>query len=344
VNAAKGVEVKFAIVGAGAIGGYLGTRLALAGEEVTFIARRRNLEAINAEGFRLVGEDGTQEHATTVRAVEQMADAGAQDVVLVTTKAHQLRELAPQIRGLFGPQTTVVTMLNGVPWWYFHKLPGPWEGRAVASVDPDGAIAAAIEAERVVGSIVYPAAELVAPGIVKVIEGNRFSLGEPSGERTPRIEAISQALMRAGFKAPIARDIRSELWIKLWGNLSFNPISALTHATLEDICRFGPTRELAASMMREGQAVAEALGVRFKISLDQRIAGAEAVGAHKTSMLQDVEAGRALELEALVGAVIELGRVAGVPTPTIQAIYAATSLLARTVTGQQGRLAIQPGR
>jgi 2-dehydropantoate 2-reductase len=336
--------VKFAIVGAGAIGGYLGTRLALAGEQVTFIARRRNLEAINAEGFRLVEEDGSQQHATTVRAVEQMADAGPQDVVLVTTKAHQLRELVPQIRGLFGPETTVVTMLNGVPWWYFHKLAGPWEGRAVASVDPDGAIAAAIEAERVVGSIVYPAAELVAPGIVKVIEGNRFSLGEPGGERTPRVEAISQALMAAGFKAPIARDIRSELWIKLWGNLSFNPISALTHATLEDICRFGPTRELAAAMMREGQAVAEALGVRFKISLDQRIAGAEAVGAHKTSMLQDVEAGRALELEALVGAVIELGQVAGVPTPTIQAIYAATSLLARTVTAQQGRLAIQPGR
>jgi 2-dehydropantoate 2-reductase len=336
--------VKFAIVGAGAIGGYLGTRLALAGEQVTFIARRRNLEAINAEGFRLVEEDGSQQHATTVRAVEQMADAGPQDVVLVTTKAHQLRELVPQIRGLFGPDTTVVTMLNGVPWWYFHRLAGPWEGRAVASVDPDGAIAAAIEAERVVGSIVYPAAELVAPGIVKVIEGNRFSLGEPGGERTPRVEAISQALMAAGFKAPIARDIRSELWIKLWGNLSFNPISALTHATLEDICRFGPTRELAAAMMREGQAVAEALGVRFKISLDQRIAGAEAVGAHKTSMLQDVEAGRALELDALVGAVIELGQVAGVPTPTIQAIYAATSLLARTVTAQQGRLAIQPAR
>jgi 2-dehydropantoate 2-reductase len=336
--------VKFAIVGAGAIGGYLGTRLALAGEQVTFIARRRNLEAINTEGFRLVEEDGSQQHATTVRAVEQMADAGPQDVVLVTTKAHQLRELVPQIRGLFGPDTTVVTMLNGVPWWYFHRLAGPWEGRAVASVDPDGAIAAAIEAERVVGSIVYPAAELVAPGIVKVIEGNRFSLGEPSGERTPRVEAISQALMAAGFKAPIARDIRSELWIKLWGNLSFNPISALTHATLEGICRFGPTRELAAAMMREGQAVAEALGVRFKISLDQRIAGAEAVGAHKTSMLQDVEAGRALELDALVGAVIELGQVAGVPTPTIQAIYAATSLLARTVTAQQGRLAIQPAR
>ena len=336
--------MKFAIVGAGAIGGYLGTRLALAGEQVTFIARRRNLEAINSDGFRLVEEDGSQQHATTVRAVEDMAAAGPQDVVLVTTKAHQLRELVPQIRGLFGPDTTVVTMLNGVPWWYFHRLPGPWEGRAVKSVDPDGAIAAAIEPERIVGSIVYPAAELVAPGIVKVVEGNRFSLGEPSGERTPRVEAIGAALMKAGFKAPIARDIRSELWIKLWGNLSFNPISALTHATLEDICRFGPTRELAATMMREAQAVAEALGVKFKISLEQRIAGAEAVGAHKTSMLQDVEAGRALELEALVGAVIELGEAANVPTPTIRAIYAATALLQRSFTAQHGRLAVQPAR
>jgi 2-dehydropantoate 2-reductase len=334
--------MKFAIVGAGAIGGYLGTRLAIAGEDVTFIARRRNLEAINAEGFRLVLEDGTQEHARNVRAVQAMADAGPQDVVLVTVKAHQLRDLVPELRALFGPQTMVVTMINGVPWWYFHKLPGPWEGRAVTSVDPDGAIAAAIEPERIVGSVVYPAAELVAPGIVKLIEGNRFSLGEPSGERTPRIEALSQAMMRAGFKAPIARDIRSELWIKLWGNLSFNPISALTHATLEDICRFPPTRELAAAMMREAQAVAEALGVRFKITLEQRIAGAEGVGAHKTSMLQDVEAGRAIELDALVGAVIELGRIAGVATPTIAAIHAATALLARTLAAQHGRLAIQP--
>jgi 2-dehydropantoate 2-reductase len=277
-----------------------------------------------------------------VRAVQAMADAGPQDAVLVTTKAHQLRELVPGIRALFGAQTIVVTMINGVPWWYFHRLAGPHEGRAVTSVDPDGAIAAAIEPDRIIGSVVYPAAELVAPGLVKVIEGNRFSLGEPSGERTPRVEALSQALMKAGFKAPVARDIRSELWIKLWGNLSFNPISALTHATLEDICRFPPTRDLAAAMMREAQAVAEALGVRFKITLEQRIAGAEAVGAHKTSMLQDVEAGRALELDALVGAVIELGGIAGVATPTIAAVHAATALLARTLAAQRGRLAVQP--
>ena len=333
--------MKFTIVGAGAIGGYLGTRLALAGEDVTFIARRRNLEAINAEGFRLVLEDGTQSHARNVRAVERMAEAGPQDVVLLTLKAHQLREVADELPALYGPETIVVSMVNGVPWWYFHGLPGPHQGRAVTCVDPDGAIARAIPAERVIGSVVYPAAELVAPGLVKLVEGNRFTVGEPGNERTPRVERLSQALMNAGFKAPVSRDIRSELWIKLWGNLSFNPISALTHATLEDITRFAPTRELARRMMAEGQAVAEALGVRFKITLEQRLAGAEAVGAHKTSMLQDVEAGRALELEALVGAVIELGQIAGVATPTIEAVYAAVKLLEQRLQAERGRLAIQ---
>lgn len=332
--------MKIAIVGAGAIGGYLGAKLALAGEEVTFIARNRNLEAINANGFRLVLEDGREEHAASVRAVQRMADAGPQDAVLLTVKAHQVVDLLPELRALFGPQTAVVTMINGIPWWYFHKLAGAHEGRGLASVDPDGRIAAAIEPERVIGSVVYPAAELLQPGVVKVIEGNRFTIGEPDGSRSERIEALSQALMKAGFKAPVSKDIRSEIWIKLWGNLSFNPISALTHATLEDICRFPPTRALAAAMMTEARSVAEALGVKFKISLEQRIAGAEAVGAHKTSMLQDVEHGRALELEALVGSVVELGRIAAVPTPTIEAIYAATSLLARTLGSQRGRLAV----
>ncbi|MCM0610445.1 MAG: 2-dehydropantoate 2-reductase [Ideonella sp. WA131b] len=335
--------MKITVVGAGAIGGYLGTRLALAGEDVTFIARRRNLAAINADGFRLVLEDGTQEHARTVRALERMTEAGPQDVVFLTLKAHQLREVVDELPALYGPDTVVVSMVNGVPWWYFHALGGPHEGRAVTRVDPDGAIARAIPAERVIGSVVYPAAELVAPGLVKLVEGNRFTVGEPSNERTPRVEALSQALMKAGFKAPVSRDIRSELWIKLWGNLSFNPISALTHATLEDICRFAPTRELARRMMAEGQAVAEMLGVRFKITLEQRLAGAEAVGAHKTSMLQDVEAGRELELEALVGAVVELGQIAGVATPTIDAVYAATKLLEQSLLGARGRLAVQRG-
>ena len=334
--------MKVAVVGAGAIGGYLGARLARSGEDVTFIARNRNLAAINARGFKLILEDGSEELAPTVRAVQHMADAGPQDVVLLTVKAHQVVDLLPDLRQLFGPQTMVVTMINGIPWWYFHRLGGAHEGRGLDSVDPGGRIAALIEPERLIGSVVYPAAELVEPGVVRLIEGNRFTLGELNGERTERIDALSQVLMRAGFKAPVSKDIRSELWIKLWGNLSFNPISALTHATLEDICRYPATRALAVSMMTEARTVAEALGVRFKISLEQRIAGAEAVGAHKTSMLQDVEAGRALELQALVGAVVELGRITGTPTPSIDAIYAATQLLGHTLATQRGRLAIQP--
>ena len=334
--------MKIAVVGAGAIGGYLGAKLALAGEDVTFIARNKNLAAINANGFRLKFEDGSEQHAANVRAVQNMADAGPQDAVLLTLKAHQVRDVLPDLRMLFGPDTMVVSMINGVPWWYFHQLAGPYAGRQLDSVDPGGFIASHIEPERVIGSVVYPAAELVEPGVVRVIEGNRFTLGEPDGSRSPRIEALSQTMMRAGFKAPISKDIRAEIWVKLWGNLSFNPISALTHATLQDICRFPASRELAANMMREGQAVAQALGVAFKISLDQRMAGAEAVGAHKTSMLQDVEHGRALELDALVGSVIELGRITGTPTPTIEAIYAAASLLSKTLTQAGGRLAVQP--
>ena len=320
--------MKIAVIGAGAIGGYLGARLSAAGEDVTFIARNKNLAAINAGGFKLTLEDGSELHAPRVRAVERYADAGPQDAVLLTVKAHQVRELLSDLRALFGPHTMVVSMINGVPWWYFHKLAGPYEGRALESVDAGGVIAAQIDAERIIGSIVYPAAELVAPGVVRVIEGNRFSLGELDGSRSERIDVLSKVLMGAGFKAPVSRDLRSELWVKLWGNLSFNPISALTHSTLQDICRFPATRDLAAAMMREAQAVAEALGVTFKISLEQRIAGAEAVGAHKTSMLQDVEHGRALELQALVGAVVELARIVERPTPHIDAVYALASLLA----------------
>jgi 2-dehydropantoate 2-reductase len=333
--------MKIAVIGAGAIGGYLGAKLALAGEDVTFIARNRNLEAINARGFRLVLEDGRELHASTVRAVQRMADAGPQDVVLITVKAHQLVDVLPGMRDLFGEQTAVVTMINGVPWWYFHKLAGPYEGRALKSVDPDGSIAATIEPQRIIGSVVYPAAELLEPGVVKVIEGNRFTLGELDGTRTPRIDALSKALMAAGFKAPVSRDIRSEIWVKLWGNLSFNPLSALTHATLEEICAFPLSRDLAARMMAEAQTVGEKLGVEFKVSLEQRIAGAAAIGAHKTSMLQDVERGRALELQALVGSVVELARITETPTPSIDAIYAAASLLAQTLAARHGRLEVQ---
>lgn len=335
--------MRIAVVGAGAIGGYLGARLALAGDEVTFIARGRNLAAIGERGMRLLLPDGSQQHATAnVHAVERHADAGPQDAVLLAVKAHQVRELLPEMRAIFSPHTMVVSFVNGLPWWYFQRLAGPWEGRRLDSLDPDGAIAAGIEPGRIVGGVVYPAAELVEPGVVRVVEGNRFSLGELDGSRSERVEALARSLMKAGFKAPIARDIRGEIWVKLWGNCTFNPLSALTHATLDDICRHPPTRRLALEMMGEARAVAEKLGVRFHISLEQRLAGAEAVGAHKTSMLADVEHGRAIELQALVGSVVELARVTGTPTPHLDAIHAATSLLASTLAAHKGKLAVQP--
>ncbi|MEP6739975.1 MAG: 2-dehydropantoate 2-reductase [Caldimonas sp.] len=334
--------MKIAIVGAGAIGGFLGAKLSLAGEQVIFIARNRNLAAINANGFRLILEDGREEHASEVRAAADAAEAGVQDAVLVTVKAHQVRDVLPALQALVGPGTMLVTMINGVPWWYFQRLPGAWEGRTLESVDPAGVLAAAIDPARVIGSVVYPAAELVAPGVVRVIEGNRFTLGELDGTKTPRLEALSQAMMRAGFKAPVTKDIRAEIWLKLWGNCSFNPVSALTHATLEGICSDPGGRALVEAMMREAQAVAGKLGVAFKISIEQRIAGAAAVGAHKTSMLQDVEHGRALELDALVGSVVELARITDTPVPTIEAIHYAASLLARTLAAEKGRLVIEP--
>jgi 2-dehydropantoate 2-reductase len=334
--------MKITIVGAGAIGGFLGARLAASGQEVTFIARNKNLAAINAQGFKLIEEDGRELLVPQVRAVQNMAQAGPQDVVILTVKAHQVVDVLDGLPSLFGPATSVVTMINGVPWWYFYKLAGPYEGQALSSVDPEGHIAAQIDSQRVIGGIVYPAAELIAPGVVKVIEGNRFTIGEPDGVRSERCEALSAALIAAGFKAPVSKDIRGELWVKLWGNLSFNPISALTHATLEQICTFPASRELAAQMMREAQSIGEKLGVQFKIDLDKRIAGAQAVGAHKTSMLQDIEAGRALELDALLGAVRELGRITNTACPTLDAIYAATKLLGHTVQQARAKVALLP--
>lgn len=333
--------MKFAVVGAGSIGGYLGARLALAGEEVTFIARRANLEAIRANGMKLIEEDGTERIAREVRVTQNTQEAGTQDVVLLAVKAHQVSDVAKDVRALLGPETAVVTLQNGIPWWYFYKHGGEFEGRSVRSVDPDGVAAANIENERIVGSVVYPAAELVAPGVVKVVEGNRFPLGEPDGSESPRARKISEALIRADLKSPILPDIRSEIWLKLWGNLTFNPISALTHATLVDICQFPLSRDLAAGMMSEAQAVAEKLNIRFRVSLEKRIAGAEKVGKHKTSMLQDIEHGRAIELEALVGSVVEMGRLTGTPTPHIDAVYACTALLAKTLAEEKGRLRVE---
>ena len=332
--------MKIAIVGAGAIGGLLGVRLANAGETVSFIARGQNLAAIRAGGMKLLSETGLEEHAPGVAAFERPEDAGPHDAVLLTVKAHQVAAVAEDLRHLCTGDTPIVTMQNGIPWWYFHKHGGEHEGRPVRAADPDGTIARHIDPARVIGSVVYPAANLVAPGVVQHVEGNRFSLGELDGATTPRVQAIAAALTRAGFKAPVIRDVRSEIWLKLWGNLSFNPISALTHATLVDLAQFPLTRELCTQMMTEAQQIATKLGVTIRISIERRIAGAEQVGAHKTSMLVDVEQGRPIELDALMGAVLELGELTGTPVPHIAAVYACASLLARTLATTGGRLSI----
>jgi len=331
--------MKFAVVGAGSIGGYLGARLALAGHQVTFIARGKNLEAINKNGFKLIEEDGSEHVAPATAAA--FGEAGPHDVILLALKAQQVGDVAAQMPSLYGPDTPVVTLQNGVPWWYFYKHGNEYEGRIVRSADPNGTHAQYIPNERVIGTVVYPASELIAPGVVKVIEGNRFTLGEPDGSKSERIQKISEALGEAGFKAPISTDIRAEIWLKLWGNAVFNPVSALTHATLVDICQYPSTRSLAAAMMEEAQAICEKLGVRIRITIDKRIAGAEAVGKHKTSMLQDVEAGRGLELDAMVGSVVEMARLTGTPTPHIDAVYACASLLAKTIQDAGGMLAIR---
>ncbi|MFO1307686.1 MAG: 2-dehydropantoate 2-reductase [Burkholderiales bacterium] len=323
--------MKIAVVGAGAIGGFVGAKLALAGEDVTFMVRGANLDAIRASGFRLVMHDGTEQVARDVKASNDYAATGAQDVVILATKAHQLDAVAESVPKLLGPATSVVTMQNGVPYWYFHRHGGPLAGTRVRSVDPTGVIGENIPAERVIGCVVYPATELVAPGVVRHIEGDRFPIGELDGSTTPRVQRIADAFTRAGLKSPVLDDIRSEIWLKLWGNLTFNPISALSRATLVDICQYPPTRALAAAMMAEAQAVGAKLGITFRVTIDKRIAGAERVGRHKTSMLQDIEAEREPEIEALVGSVVELARLTDTPTPHIDSVYALVKLLAASI-------------
>lgn len=324
--------MKICVIGAGAMGGLLGAKLSLAGERVTFVGRdRKHLAAIEANGLRVLMRDGQELVARNVAVTHELAAPGPQDLVILAVKAHQVAAVAPGIGALFGPQTIVMTVQNGIPWWYFHKQGGEFEGRRIAAVDPDGIIDAAIPAERIIGSIAYPAGEILGPGVIKHVEGDRFSVGELDGSRTGRVEALAQTLIRAGFKSFVLEDIRSEIWLKLWGNLSFNPISALTHATMVDICRSPLTRELTAKMMGEAQAVANKLGVQFRHTIEKRIEGAESVGAHKTSMLQDAEAGRALEVDALIGAVVELAQLTGTPTSHIDAVHACVKLLAETM-------------
>ncbi|BBK40193.1 2-dehydropantoate 2-reductase [Allostella vacuolata] len=310
--------MRICIFGAGAIGGYLAAELALAGQEVTVIARGPHLAAIRAQGLTLL--IGGERKLARVTATDDPAEAGPQDSVIITLKAHSLPPVAHQLAPLFGPETSVVTAMNGVPWWYFERLPGPWEGHRIRSVDPEGRIAAAIAPERVIGCVVYPACEVVEPGVVRHVEGNRFQLGEIDGSRTPRIQALGEAMTAAGLKAPVRPRIRDDIWLKLWGNAGFNPISALTHGTLEQIAGDPATRPIVRTLMVEVEAVARALGAKLAVDVDTRIQWAKDVGAHKTSMLQDLERGRPMEIDALVTAVQEMARLVGIPTPTLDVV------------------------
>jgi 2-dehydropantoate 2-reductase len=330
--------MRICVVGAGAIGGLLGVRLSLSGNEVTLIDQGAYLEAIRKNGLKLVMADGAEYVARDARATSDFEEAGPQDLVILALKAHHIDAVAPRLRALFEPETAVMTVQNGLPWWYFQKHGGEFDGRRLECLDPSGHIEANIEPERIVGCVVYPAAAVEAPGVIRHVEGDRFPLGEPDGTESERVQRLYDTLIAAGFRSRILTAIRSEIWLKAWGNLSFNPISALTHATLVDMCEFPETRDLAENMMREAAEIAGKLGIEFRHTIERRIEGARGVGAHKTSMLQDVEAGRALEVEALVGAVIELGRLTGTPCPHIDSVYACVKLLDRTMATEGARI------
>ena len=319
--------MKICIYGAGAIGGYLGAELASADLDVTLIARGPHLEAMKENGLKLL--IGDEERVTHPHCTDDPSEAGPQDFVIVTLKAPSMVAIAENMAPLLGPDTAVVTASNGIPWWYFYNLEGPLRDYKLKSIDPDGRQWDLIGPERAIGCVVYPAAEISEPGVVRHISSNRFVLGEPGGEKTDRVQKLSETLVGAGFKAPIRPHIRNEIWMKLWGNLCFNPLSALTHATLDVVATDPGTRQLAREMMMEAQAIGEKLGVRFSLDIERRIDGAVAVGAHKTSMLQDLELGRSMEIDALVTVVQEMGQLTEIPTPKIDIVLALIQQRAR---------------
>ena len=320
--------MKICIFGAGAIGGYLGAKLAQGSSDVSLIARGPHLAAIRSRGLRLVEHDGT-ETVSHIAASDDPIELGEQDYVIITLKAHSVPSVAERIQPLIGKATTIVSAVNGVPWWYFHKIGGELEGTRLATIDPGDAQWNGFGPDRVLGCVVYPAADVVKPGVVRHIEGNRFSLGEPDGSKSERAVLLSKELSAVGLRAPVRPRLRDEIWVKLWGNLSFNPISALTHATLDVLCTEPETRAVVRAMMLEAQDVAEKLGVKFPIDVERRIDGGAAVGAHRTSMLQDLDQGRPMEIDALLGSVQELARITVTHTPTIDTVLALLKLRAR---------------
>ena len=322
--------MKFAIVGAGAIGALLGARLSQAGEEVFLIARGPHLRSMQTDGVRVRSPEGDFEARPT--ATDDYGAVGPADFVFLTVKAHSLTGLAPQLSPLLGPETVVVSAQNGIPWWYFQRHGGPWEGTSLESVDPGRVIAEAIEPGRIIGCIVYPSAVIAQPGVIEHIEGNRLTIGELDRESSVRCKLLSSILKGAGFRSPIRRNIRHDLWVKLLGNVVFNPMSALTGVTLVEMATHPEASAVSRAAMAEADAVARGLGVELGVSIDQRMAGAEKVGRHKTSMLQDIEMGRPLELESVVGAVLELGDMQGIPMPHTKTLYACTKLLAQRLS------------
>jgi len=316
--------MKICIYGAGAIGAYLGAQLAATGCDVSFVARGPHLAAMRKNGLTL--RIGGEEKNVAVTCTDNPAELGPQDYVILTLKAHSVIAIVDQIMPLLGPKTAIVTAQNGILWWYFHALPGPWENRHLESVDPGGRVWNALGADRAIGCVVYPSCEIVEPGIVKHIDGNRFMLGEPDGSKSDRVIALSRLMTEAGLKAPVRKKIRDDIWFKLLGNATFNPVSVLTGATLEQMGTDPDVHSVIYTMMDEAQNVATRFGVKFAMSIDKRIDGGTAVGAHKTSMLQDLEAGRPLELDALVASVVEMARLVDMPTPTIDAVLALVRL------------------
>jgi len=306
----------------------MGARMARAGYDVTLHARGPHLCAMQQNGVRVISAD--DDFLAKPKVVGNLEEAGPVDVVFLCVKAHGLPALAPQLAPVLGPDTTVVSTQNGIPWWYFQRESGPFSGTRLERVDPGGAVSAAIEARRVVGSLIYFSTEIVEPGVIKHIEGNRISLGEPDGTRSERCRQIAAALIASGLRCPVTSHLRNEIWVKILGNVAFNPISALTGVTLVQIVRHPEVAELVRNIMRETEALATKLGVELPVSIEQRIAGAEKVGEHKTSMLQDLEAGRPMELEAIVGSVVELGERVGVAMPHTRTVYACTKLLAQS--------------
>jgi 2-dehydropantoate 2-reductase len=324
--------MKFLIAGAGAIGAYIGARMAQAGYDVTLFARGPHLRAMQEHGVLVKSGEG--DFVAHPRIAASLEEVGPVDVVFLGVKAHGLPQLAPHLAPVLGPDTAVVSTQNGIPWWYFQGFGGEWEGLRLERIDPGGVISASVDARRVLGSIVYFSTEIVAPGVVQHIEGNRISLGEPDGTRSDRCRRIAEALIASGLRAPITTRIRQEIWVKLLGNASLNPVSALTRATLAQMVRDPGVCSVIRNIMQEVEAVSSKLGMELPVSIDQRIAGAEKVGEHKTSMLQDLEAGRPMELEALVGAAVELGERVGVAMPVTRTVYACTKLLAASTARQ----------